>query len=314
MAVAPGIYILFNRPDFTRRSFAAVRAARPAQLYLIADGPRKNRPEDVQLCREARRVVGEMLDWECDVTYDYSDVNLGCGRRVSSGLTRAFEQLGEAIVVEDDIVPQPSFFEFCTEMLMRYRGDPRIHAISGFNPIGRFASRDTHVGTLFWSPWGWASWARAWKDYSFDLRAWNSPAVQHEIRSHVRNDLYFQWLAHSFNEVLTGKVDTWDFQWLYTMMRQKRFAVASSGNLVENIGFRADATHTTSLLPFVIGLREHRMARNRAFAPVEGPDRTHDKVYGEIMMCGSRTKIALLRAATRFSPTLALLRARTDPA
>ena len=310
MAELSIIYILFNRPDVTRRSFEAVRAAKPSRLYLIADGPRPGVPTDRALCREARRTVTELIDWDCEVTYDFSDVNLGCGRRVSSGLTRAFQELGEAIVVEDDIVPQPAFFEFCSEMLMRYRHDDRVHAISGFNPVGRYATSATHVGSLFWSPWGWASWNRAWAGYSFNLQGWRSPATQSQIKAYVANDLYFQYLAHHFGEVLDGKVDTWDFQWIYAMLRNQRFAVTASSNLVENIGFRNDATHTTSLLPFIVGLDEYPLRSQRKFVSVDGPDRTHDKVYGEIVMSGSRRKIALLRAITRFPPTLALLRMR----
>ena len=250
------------------------------------------------------------MDWDCEVTYDFSEVNLGCGRRLATGLTRAFHKLGEAMVVEDDLVPRPEFFDFCTEMLERYRHDTRVHAVSGFNPLGRYAASRTHVGSLFWSPWGWATWQRAWQDYSFDLKGWRSPATQSEIKRYVANPLYFQFLAHHFNEVLEGKVDTWDFQWMYTLLKHQRFCVTAAANLVENIGFDQDATHTTSLMPYVVGLREYPLPPGPDTAPVKGPDRTHDRVYGEILMTPSKPKIALLRALTRYSATVALLRTR----
>ncbi|MBC8010407.1 MAG: glycosyltransferase family 2 protein, partial [Burkholderiales bacterium] len=127
---SPVIYIFFNRPELTRRTFAAVREQRPSRLYLIADGPRPGHATDAVRCAETRAIIDELLDWNCEVTRDYSAKNLGCGRRLSSGLTAAFALLGEAIVLEDDILPHPDFFAFCDAQLAAHRHDPHIHAIS----------------------------------------------------------------------------------------------------------------------------------------------------------------------------------------
>lgn len=120
------------------------------KIYLIADGPRTHRPDDATKCRETREVVERMIDWDCEVTRDYSKVNLGCGRRLSSRFTRVFELLGEAIVVEDDVLPHPDFFKFCAHQFAKHRDDPRVHAVSGFNAIGRYApARTAEMPTLF---------------------------------------------------------------------------------------------------------------------------------------------------------------------
>jgi hypothetical protein len=304
MKISPVVYVFFNRPEVTRRTFSAVRDARPTRLHLIADGPRATKAGEVEKCRATRETVESMIDWPCEVTRDYAATNLGCGKRLATGLTTAFRELGEAIVVEDDVLPRPEFFAFCTEMLATYRDDPKVHAVSGFNPIGRYASRSNHVLSTFYSMWGWASWQRAWKDYSFEMTGWDDSEARDRMRRFLGNDLLFQYHEHNFNSVAREKLDTWDFQWMHTMLKHERYAIAPTSNLVENLGFHADATHTTFEQPFVSGLKTYSLQQYKAGAM----DRLHDKVYGEIIMSASRKKIAALRMATRFPATLALLR------
>ncbi|HEX2853355.1 MAG TPA: hypothetical protein VHO24_08960 [Opitutaceae bacterium] len=306
MFATPVIFIFFNRPEVTRRTFAVIRQVRPRRLYLIADGPRASRPTDAGRCRETRQIVESMIDWPCEVTRDYSDLNLGCGRRLSTGLTAAFSALGEAIVLEDDILPHADFFPFCATMLARYRDDPHVHAIAGFQPLGRYAPKQGPVvpSTFNWI-WGWASWARSWKDYRFDLTdSWTQPEVREGIRAYVEDGLNFQWHARNFDALVAKQVDTWDFQWSYALLAQRRVSMVSSVNLVENIGFDADATHTVNRDQYLNGLRARSPVPTAAERSTAGPDRLHDKLYGQIIQTHSRTRIELLRLMARF-PSLA---------
>ena len=309
MSVAPVIYIFFNRPEITRRSFSVIRKARPSRLFLISDGPRAQRPDDAERCRQARAIVEEMIDWPCEVTRDYATENMGCGRRLSSGLTHAFAQLGEGIVLEDDILPHPDFFPFCTEQLARHRSNPKIHSIGGFSPLGRYSPADgATVPTLHNSIWGWASWQRSWSDYRFDLSLWNDPAVRDRLRAFCQDDLLFQHYAQGFDKTASGELDTWDYQWTFCMMLQQRHAVVSSTNLVENIGFIHDSTHTHTIEPWLKGLRAHPVFRAKKERTVDQPDRTHDRLYNLVVMTDSLWKIRLARAAARwpaFRPLLA---------
>lgn len=309
MPCPPIIYIFFNRPDVTRRTFAAIKKMRPRQLYLIADGPRPSKAGDTEKCRETRAIVEGMLDWDCDITRDYTDENLGCGRRLSSGLTSAFATLGEAIVLEDDILPHPDFFPFCSEMLARYRDEPHVHAINGFNPLARYApSQGAFVPSVFNCIWGWASWQRAWRDYRFDLSEWGSPEAKERVRRHVASELIHQHYAQNFDEMLNEGVDTWDFQWSFTMLNRQRLALASSVNLVENIGFSADATHTTSADPYFRHLRTYPAVPTARERSVSAPDRLHDKLYAEVILSPSQRKISLVRLASRSPLALRFLR------
>jgi len=306
----PVIFIFFNRPEVTRRTFREIRAQRPRRLYLIADGPRANKPGEDALCHETRALVESLLDWDCEVTRDYADTNLGCGRRVSSGLTSAFALLGEAIVLEDDVLPRPEFFQFCGRLLEQFRHEPRIHAINGFNPLGRYAPRHGSFTPSVFNPiWGWASWQRSWQDYRFKFDAWRDSAVQERVRKHVSSDLINQYFARSFDHMLEGNLDTWDFQWTFTMLERKRVSLVSAVNLIENIGFASDATHTTHAEPYFSGLKTHQVVATSRERSIDRPDRTHDELYANVVMSPSSAKIRLIRLVAR-SPLLQRLLVR----
>jgi hypothetical protein len=308
MYTTPIIYIFFNRPEVTRRTFAEVARVKPAKLYLISDGPRPGRTDDVIKGGHCRKIVESMITWPCDVTYDYAETNMGCGKRLASGLTAAFAKLGEAVVIEDDILPHPDFFKFCAEMLDLYRDDPKVHAISGFNPIGKYAAETNGIPTLFYSMWGWASWQRAWKDYDFNMTGWDQPAVKEDIRRYVNDPLLHQWHAHSFNLMEKEKLDTWDYQWSYTMLKHRRFSITSSVNLITNLGFDADATHTTSEHTYIRGLRTYPLPKSGNRPYTSSSDRVHDKVYGRVVMTPTRWKITALRLMSRSRLTQAVLK------
>ncbi|PTY05450.1 hemolytic protein HlpA-like protein [Opitutaceae bacterium EW11] len=302
---SPIVYIFFNRPELIRRTFSAIRAEQPRQLYLVADGPRATKPDDPKRCAEARAVVESLIDWPCEVTKDYSEVNLGSGKRIASGLERALEKLGEAIVIEDDILPRPDFFRFCSDMLERYRDVPEVHGISGYNPIGQYLPGEYGaVPALTHITWGWATWNRAWKAYRFNLEGWDAPSTKDGIRDYVRDPLYFHELTRAFRVVQERKVDAWDYQWVYTMLYERRHAVVSSVNLVENLGFMADATHTFEQPAFVHGLRTYAYDNSRLPDISAAPDRLFDRVHWQVYLDGSRLKIALLRQLAKRSRSL----------
>jgi len=267
---------------------------------LIADGPRTTRPDDQVNCREARACVEGMIDWECEVTRNYAAENLGCGRRLSSGLTAAFELLGEAIVIEDDILPHPDFFAFCAAQLEQHRDDTQIHSICGFNPLNRYQpGRGPVVASLHNSIWGWASWQRSWRDYRFELSEWRDPAVRTSVHTYINDDLLAGFYARGFEETAAGRLDSWDFQWSFAMMKQRRIALTSTVNFVENIGFQGDATHTHEEPLWLPGLRTGSAVKAAQRHPTGRPDRRHDRLHNFVTMSGSSFRIKIARLAAR---------------
>lgn len=242
----PVVLIVFNRPELTRIVFERVAAMRPRQLLLVADGPRADRHGEAGRCDEVRRIVSAVR-WECEVRTNFAAQNMGCRRRVISGLDWAFEQVEEAIILEDDILPDPSFFRFCQEMLARYRGDDRVSMVTGFNigaaqatvPESYYFSRLTHI-------WGWATWRRAWKHYDEHMGAWNEP----ERPAALRRTFPEASARRYWTPILEGMYrgtgpNTWDYQWMFTNIMRDRVSIVPQANLVRNIGFGADATHST---------------------------------------------------------------------
>ena len=246
----PVAFIIFNRPDLTERTFQAIRQAQPRKLLVVADGPRLDRPNEAEKCAAARSVI-DQVDWKCEVLTNYSNTNLGCKRRVSSGIDWVFSEVEEAIILEDDCLPTQSFFQFCQVILERYRHDDRVSMIGGTNyqqelsrtSYSYYFSKYAHV-------WGWATWRRAWKNYDVDMKTWTE-CKQHNLLQAIFHDVYEQrYWNDKFDEVHAGGIDTWDYQWLYTCFSQNRLSIVPNQNLISNLGFGADATHSLGDSPW----------------------------------------------------------------
>ncbi|HNP98784.1 MAG TPA: glycosyltransferase family 2 protein [Bacteroidia bacterium] len=254
------LFLIFNRPDTTKRVFEAIKAARPPRLYVAADGPRPDRSGEAEKCAQARLIVEE-IDWPCEVLTLFRDVNLGCRNAVSGAITWFFQQEEEGIILEDDCLPGPSFFHFCQLMLEKYRHSPQIMHIGGNN----FLSNETdvpeasHYFSRFNHIWGWATWRRAWEKYDPTLRT--LPIyLQSNITSNQfgSNFSQYYWLV-KFIDTYHGKIDTWDYQWTFCIWRCNGLSITPDVNLVSNIGFNQQATHV---------VRDSRLLGNRPVAKV----------------------------------------------
>ena len=240
----PVTFLVFNRPDTTARVFAEIAKARPKKLLVVADGPRPGHSGDGERCAAVRSII-DKVDWDCEVLKNYSEINLGLKRRVSSGLHWVFGAEDRAIILEDDCVPHPTFFRFCDELLEKYEKDDRVGAICGTNMQdgiirGQFSyyfSRYNHV-------WGWASWARAWKVYDVDMRLW--PVIRDDgyLKSVVSDRASLRYFTAILQDIYEEKVDGWAFRWTFACWINSMLAVLPQVNLVSNIGFGLDATHT----------------------------------------------------------------------
>jgi len=245
----PVLVLAFNRPDHLSTLLDRLRTVRPESVYLAVDGPRASRPGEDARVQECRNLA-QAIDWPCDVQTLFQDSNLGCGRGVSTAITWFFRHVDRGIILEDDVIPAPSFFGFCEELLDRYQDDDRVLAINGCSAVP-----SEHVSTPEASyrfsriplVWGWATWRRNWDLYRFDLRGWYhdlGPRALLRAVSYSPSDALY-W-ATEFELTARGAVDTWDWQWMATGMRTGKLTATPNRNLVENIGFDSSATHTTA--------------------------------------------------------------------
>jgi hypothetical protein len=250
MLNTPVAFIIFNRPDVTERVFQAIRQAQPKKLLVIADGPRADYPGEAEKCAATRTVI-DQVDWECKVLTNYSDINLGCKRRVSSGIDWVFSQVEEAIILEDDCLPAPSFFQFCQTLLEKYRHDNRIMMISGdnFQPEEK-KLKDSYFFSKYIHIWGWATWRRAWTHYDAEMISWQNFRHKKLLNAVCHDSVEVEYWMKIFDNVANGIVDTWDYQWVYACWQQSGMSIMPAVNLVSNIGFRHDATHTLGESPW----------------------------------------------------------------
>jgi hypothetical protein len=246
----PVAFIIFNRPDTTARVFEAIRQAKPPLLLVIADGARSSKPDEADKCAATRAII-DRVDWDCEVRTNYSDVNLGCGKRVSSGLDWVFQEVEEAIILEDDCLPHPTFFQFCEEMLEYYRDDTRVMAISGNNfQRGTKYGDDSYYFSRYNHVWGWASWRRAWEKYDFTMSQWPQIRDGNWLNSVLENRELCRYWTVEFEKTHRGDVDTWDYQWTFACWLQNSLTILPQVNLISNIGFNPDATHTKKDVPW----------------------------------------------------------------
>src|SRR5579863_2880630 len=236
--MTPVVMTLFRRPEITRRVFAAVANARPTQLFLIADGPRNNHPEEAELCNEVRRIT-TAADWPCRVQTNFASENMGLRPRVVSGLNWVFSQVDEAIILEDDCLPDPSFFRFCSELLERYRDQPQIAMIMGFNPL-ETGFPFPYSYFFFQMPlvWGWATWRRAWQQFDNEMASWPEVKSSGLLKLFLPNQNAVQYWTNIFDSMYDGTgANSWAYRWTYTCWMRNWLGVIPRQNLVQNIGF-----------------------------------------------------------------------------
>ncbi|MDO8899082.1 MAG: nucleotide-diphospho-sugar transferase [Bacteroidales bacterium] len=241
------LFLVFNRPDATKQVFEAIRKAKPPRLYVAADGPRISKDGEAQLVQQVRSIATN-VDWDCEVKTLFRDENLGCKYAVSGAITWFFQQEEQGIILEDDCLPSQSFFLFCEELLRRYKDDLRVWHISGNNfQNGVKRGESSYYFSKFNHIWGWASWANRWSNYDVEIKSYDS-----FIANNVLNDLFEldqdkKYWSNIFDLVNNGKIDTWDYQWTYTVWVNSGLSVLPNKNLVSNIGFGPTATHTKDI-------------------------------------------------------------------
>lgn len=297
----PVVLILYNRPQTAAQVFEAIRQARPPQLFVIADGPRKDRPDDVELCKQTRSII-ERVDWDCQVFKNYSDINLGCRKRIGeTGLPWVFEQVEEAIILEDDCCPDITFFQFCQDLLKHYRDNERIMAICGTNHLLRWKnnSQSYHFSYHF-NAWGWASWRRVIQKFDVDMKLWGNLQVQSQIRKFISDEKQFLDRKRFFHLTYADNLDAWDYQMAFLCLSQAGLIAIPSRNLISNIGFDENATNTLSKQDIRANMPTYPMS-----FPLQEPieisidrdfeNRRYKKLFDRSLLSKIHRKISLLK-------------------
>ncbi|MEI6327322.1 MAG: hypothetical protein WCO78_04380 [Candidatus Roizmanbacteria bacterium] len=249
MKKSPILFIVFNRPELTRRVFEMIRIARPDILYISCDAPRRAKGQvEYEKVEEVKKII-HLIDWPCTVQYKIAKENLGCGKSVSEAIEWAFTHEDRLIILEDDCVPHADFFTYCDELLERYKDDQRIGCIDGtslltsINPTKLDSYEYSYYFSRIHCVWGWATWKRVWQNYSFDLADWPKIKKQRLLEHYWSTQRNYEHTVAHLEMILDGRVDSWDFQLVASLALQNQLIIHPKQNLVENIGAGRDAHH-----------------------------------------------------------------------
>jgi hypothetical protein len=240
----PILFLIFNRPGTTERVFQTIRAIRPRQLFVSADGPRLSKKNEQLQCEETRSIIRN-IDWDCTLKTNFSEKNLGCRVAVSSAIDWFFANVNEGIILEDDCLPDQSFFPFCESLLQKYRRDLRIMHINGVNcQDGVLRGNGSYYFSGLSHVWGWATWKRAWDAYDVNIATYPEFLATNMLQDMFPLQAMQRYWRKRFDLVFNRLKDTWDFQWQYSLSINNGLCITPNVNLVSNIGFNLNATHT----------------------------------------------------------------------
>ncbi len=243
----PVALFIFNRPDLLKKTLSQIARVKPKRIFVVADGPRQNNLDDIVKCAASRALV-DAIGWDCEIIKNYSNVNLGCRRRMVSGISWVFDQVESAIIIEDDCVLDPTFFLFAGELLDRYGNDKRVMAICAVSPLdGEYAFRGASYSfARHFQSWGWATWRRAWKLFDENIAKWPEVKDTHWLKQKIDgNQREAEYLHRAFDNVhRSSSHQIWDFHFYFACLYHDGLVVYPRKNLVSNIGYGPDATHT----------------------------------------------------------------------
>ncbi|WP_026899011.1 hypothetical protein [Daejeonella oryzae] len=240
----PVLLLIFNRPETTRQVFEQIKSIRPKHLFVAADGPRLDH-DDINLCNECRDIITN-IDWDCDLKTLFRENNLGCGTGPAKAISWFFEHVEEGIILEDDCLPNRSFFRYCELLLKKYRNEHQIMHIGG-NNFQRGIQRGSgdYYFSIYNHIWGWATWKRAWRLYDMNMSDFNKDHLSKLLKSYFKAKQHQEYWLNIFERCHKDKPsDIWDYQWTYTIWNRGGFSITPQRNLVSNIGFGERATHT----------------------------------------------------------------------
>ncbi|MDR0305566.1 MAG: hypothetical protein LBI42_01885 [Chitinispirillales bacterium] len=227
----PILFIVFNRPQYTVKSFAAIRKAKPSKLYIAADGPRADKVGEKELCEQTRELILNSIDWECEVKILFQKKNLGCAVGVSTGISWFFKHEEQGIIIEDDVVANQSFFKYCSELLSKYKDNKNIWTIGGHNLQGISAIDKSYTFTKWFLCWGWATWRDRWKHFHLDVKNMDEKVYDSYTKNkHIRNN----WVQAIRSQ--QNKLTTWDIPFFTIGLRCNALHVLPQKNMTKNIG------------------------------------------------------------------------------
>jgi hypothetical protein len=245
MLQSPVVIFIYKRSNNFEAICDVLRVVKPKSVFIVGDGP-KNKLEANQI-RDTRQQLESYIDWPCTVRRNYAKTNLGLKERFRTGIDWVFKYAGRAIFIEDDCIPDATFFTFCDELLEKYKDDERIFSISGNNfQFGANRIKDSYYFSRYPHIWGWATWKRSWDSYDAEIKDWASRRETNWLRVVTGGFIIAKFWKYIFDRLSAGKINTWDYQLTYASLKNRALNIIPVVNLVTNVGYGPDSTNIKS--------------------------------------------------------------------
>ena len=242
----PVVLFIYRRSETSLRVLHRISQVKPSKLFLIADGPKGE--NEKKECFKTRRLIEDKIDWECKLRKVYAKANLGLAKRIQTGLDTVFNEVEKAIILEDDTLPDLSFFKFCEELLIRYENDKRIAHISGCNfHTDGFEINTSYLFSSIINVWGWATWKRSWINFNISMPTWQKIDKNKFLSKWCVNKTHLKGTLDMF-ELHCNNNDpwAWSYQWIFACWEKNALSILPKINLVSNIGIGPSASNTKS--------------------------------------------------------------------
>lgn len=253
----PILMITYNRPEHARAVFNAIKRVKPKRFFIAADGP-KNEYDNLKI-EQSLAIIND-IDWECELKTLIRKENLGCGKGPASAISWFFENVEEGIILEDDCLPNESFFDFCQKLLTTYRFSENVMMISGTSYQAEQMNENSYYFSKYVHVWGWATWRRAWKNYDYRLDGDDDQSRKAIISKTFSNPRERAMWRFNMDIIING-LDAWDYQWMYCIWKNDGLSIIPWKNMVSNIGFGQDATHTTDANSHQSNMKRHLLEK-----------------------------------------------------
>jgi hypothetical protein len=238
--------LVFNRPETTQMVFSRIREIKPKYLFIASDGPRKHVVGEFERCQSVQNIV-KAIDWDCEIQTLFRKYNLGVREAISTAITWFFDNVDMGIILEDDIVPDLTFFKFCEELLIKYKSNNDVFTISGINFQRPMNEIESYYFSSFMHCWGWASWKSSWDKYNHSMEDWPKLRNTDFLQKKLKNKRAVEYWKRIFDKVYKGEINSWAYIWTFSIWMHNGINILPNVNLIKNIGFGLDSTNTKDI-------------------------------------------------------------------
>lgn len=244
----PVVLIIFNRPDLVKKQLGRLEKIKPEKLYIVSDGARAECEGETERVNEARKII-DTIGWRCQIIKIYAEKNMGCDRRIVSGLFQVFKNEEQAVILEDDCLPHINFFDYCRAMLEKYKDNPEVMYISGTKWVQNYPMEYSYGFSYNTGTWGWATWRRAWQEWHWSMEEWQEKKKEW-LKGIYSRRFRMSWIR-DMEKYFEKDSIPWDYVWRFCV--GARLSIFPAVNLIENVGFGEDATHTKGEMKGYVG-------------------------------------------------------------